>query len=210
MLKSVGYFLKSINIIKKIAISLIIAILTNQTFAATQLEEKLSEDIKTVMQSSVLDPLTPHLVFSDQKKADAWLSDMSNRLAKWVPDPFLRKRYLTIIQYEATRADLDPQLILSLITVESKFNKYAISSAGARGMMQVMPFWQIQIGNSNQSLFDVETNLRYGCTILRYYLQKEHGDMDKALARYNGSINQTWYPNLVHQAYDNYWTPAIS
>jgi len=180
----------------------------NAVVAATQVEEKLSLDVQTVMQSSVLDPITPHLVFKDPKKANAWLDDMSHRLTKWIPDQFLRKRYLTIIQYEATRAGLDPQLVLSLITVESRFNKYAISSAGARGMMQVMPFWQTQIGNTKQSLFDVPTNLRYGCTILRYYLQREHGDMDKALARYNGSVNQTWYPKLIHQAYDTYWTPT--
>lgn len=177
-------------------------------FAATQVEEKLSADVQITMQSSILDPITPHLVFKDPTQANAWLDDMSHRLSKWVPDPFLRKRYLTAIQYEAIRAGLDPQLVLSLITVESRFNKYAISSAGARGMMQVMPFWQTQIGTTHTSLFDVETNLRYGCTILRYYLQREHGDMDKALARYNGSVNQSWYPKLVHQAYNTYWTPA--
>lgn len=179
----------------------------NLAYGATQEQERLSPDVQAGLHSSIINPIQPHLVFNTDDEADAWMFDMSNRLKKWVPDDFLRKRYLTIIQYEASRAGIDPQMILAVITVESRFNKYALSSAGARGMMQVMPFWQTQIGTQNQSLFDTETNIRYGCTILRYYLQKENWNMDLALARYNGSKGQTWYPTLVKNAYYNYWKP---
>ncbi len=175
--------------------------------AATQTQEQLSNDVKVSLHRSIIAPIEPHLVFNSPDKADAWLKDMDNRLKKWVKDEYLRKGYLVAIQYEATRAGLDPQIVLSVITVESKFNNFAISSAGAIGLMQVMPFWQRQIGTSNQSLFNVQTNLRYGCTILRYYLQRENGNLQRALARYNGSVGKTWYPQLVMQAYNNYWTP---
>jgi Soluble lytic murein transglycosylase and related regulatory proteins (some contain LysM/invasin domains) len=120
----------------------------------------------------------------------------------------MRKRLLTTIQYESVRAGLDPQLVLSLITIESRFNKYAISSAGARGIMQVMPFWQRQIGAQDQDLLNVQTNIRFGCTILRHYLQLERGDMFMALGRYNGSRGQATYPNLVFGALNRYWQPA--
>jgi soluble lytic murein transglycosylase-like protein len=175
--------------------------------AATQERELLSPDMQTSMHSSIINPITPHLVFGDSEQAKAWLDDMSNRLKKWEPDEFLRKRYLTTIQYEAMRADLDPQIVLSVITIESKFNKYAISPAGARGLMQVMPFWQTLIGIKEHSLLDVQTNLRYGCTILRHYLKRENGNLIKALARYNGSVGKLGYPKLVMDAYNSYWQP---
>lgn len=171
-------------------------------------QEILAPDVQALLKSDILNPVRPHLVFNSEEQATAWLNDMSNRLKKWVPDEVLRKRYLTIIQYESVRAGLDPQLVLALITVESKFNKYAISSSGARGMMQIMPFWQAQIGTINQNLFDIQTNIRYGCTILRYYLHQENGDMSKALAAYNGSKGQVWYSQMVMHAYDTYWQNA--
>ena len=168
----------------------------------------LAPDVRAGLRSDILNPIEPHLVFDTPEQATAWIGDMSNRLKKWVPDESVRKHYLTIIQYEASRAGLDPQLILALITVESKFNKYAVSSKGARGMMQVMPFWQAQIGTSNQNLFDIETNIRYGCTILRYYWEHQGFDMSRALAAYNGSQGETWYPKLVMDAYYTYWQSA--
>lgn len=151
--------------------------------------------------------LRPHLIFSSPVKAHAWLNDMSHRLDKWLSDDYLKTGYLTIIQYEAKRAGLDPQLVLSLITVESNFNNFAISPMGARGLMQVMPAWLEQIGNSQHNLFNVQTNIRYGCTILRYFLQKEYGNLERALERYNGSLGSNWYPALVMQAYHTYWEP---
>jgi soluble lytic murein transglycosylase-like protein len=184
-----------------------LAFIFNTAFAATQVQEVLSANVQTALHDQVLNPIRPHLVFNTPDKAKAWLTDMSHRLNKWLNDDYLKTGYLTIIQYEATRAGLDPQIVLSIITVESKFNNFAISPVGAIGLMQIMPFWQYQIGTPNQNLFDVQTNLRYGCTILRYYIQKENGDLNQALARYNGSIGKTWYPELVMQAYNSYWKP---
>lgn len=186
---------------------LVIFLLMINFAIASQERVLLAPDVQLGMRSNIINPISPHLVFSNKDAAKAWLSDMSNRLKTWVPDDFLRTRYLTIIQYEATRAGLDPQLILSLITVESHFNKYAISGSGARGMMQVMPFWLSQIGTPDQDLFDLETNIRYGCTILRYYSQIEHGNIRNALARYNGSLGSNTYPDLVMSAYNRYWAP---
>ena len=192
----------------KIILFIILSLVAYNVFCAKQEKEILSPEVQIGLHASIINPVTPHLVFKNKDHANAWITDMSARLKKWMPDDFLRNRYLTIIQYEATRANLDPQLVLSIITVESKFNKYAISNAGARGMMQIMPFWLTQIGTTKQSLFDVHTNIRYGCTILRYYIQKEHGDITRALARYNGSYHQNWYPNKVYTAYNTYWKPA--
>lgn len=183
-------------------------------YAGNQQEEKLSADVQASLHSSIINPIQPHLVFSSEEKADAWLNDMSNRLKKVAPknplvqDDFMRNRLLVTIQYESVRAGLDPQLVLSVITVESRFNKYAISSAGAQGIMQVMPFWVRQIGAYDQDLLNVQTNIRFGCTILRHYMQLEHGDTFYALGRYNGSRGKPDYPNLVFNAYNRYWQPA--
>ncbi|MCC2645887.1 MAG: transglycosylase [Burkholderiales bacterium] len=179
----------------------------NLTYAATRVPEGLAADIQTGLDFETLNPIHPHLVFNDPDKAQAWLRDMSHRLDKWIKDDYLKTGYLTIIQYEAARANLDPQIVLSIITVESRFNNFVISSAGAVGLMQIMPFWQFWAGTPEHNLFNVQTNLRYGCSILRYYLQKENGNMEQALARYNGSIGKNWYPELVMQAYYNYWRP---
>ena len=187
----------------------------NNVIAGNQMQEKLAADVQASLHSSIINPIQPHLVFDTKAQADAWMNDMSARLKKWVPDDFLRKRYLTIIQYEAVRAGLDPQLVLSVITIEGKFNKYAIGTSGERGMMQVMPFWLRDIGSSDQNLFDVQTNIRYGCTILRYYMLRENGDTTRALARYNGALklpNYAGYPARVLAAYNKYWTltPYVS
>jgi len=112
---------------------------------------------------------------------------------------------LRSVHYEATRAGLDPQLVLGLMQVESGFRKYAVSSAGARGYMQVMPFWVKLIGRPDDKLFDLRTNLRYGCTILRHYLDIEKGDIYRALGRYNGSLGKPEYPNMVRAAWQNQW-----
>ena len=110
-----------------------------------------------------------------------------------------------MIQYEATRADLNPQMVLGLIEVESAFRQYAVSNVGAKGLMQVMPFWQRYIGNESHNLFDIRTNLRYGCTILRHYSNLENGNLHRALARYNGSLGSNRYPNAVIGAWLNRW-----
>jgi soluble lytic murein transglycosylase-like protein len=165
--------------------------------AGAQREEALSVSVASAMSRAITAENMPHLVFEDPRLGQAWLAEMSSRLVRKLPDPWVRERLLTAVQYEASRAGLDPQLVLALIQVESGFNKYAISGAGARGLMQVMPFWVRQIGEAQHNLFDLTTNLRYGCTILRHYLDIEHGNLARALGRYNGSLGQPQYPNAV-------------
>ena len=143
--------------------------------------------------------------FSDRFEAEVWLSDMSNRLERYIPEPDERIYFLKNVHYEAKRADLPPELVLSVIHVESLFNRWAISSVGAQGLMQVMPFWLKEIGHENDSLFDIKTNLRFGCTILRHYLDKEKGNLTRALARYNGSLGRFKYPNKVFTQLQNRW-----
>jgi soluble lytic murein transglycosylase-like protein len=125
--------------------------------------------------------------FHDEFDAEVWLLDMSRRLEKRVPDPNRRLELLKNVHLEAKRAKLAPELVLAVIDVESAFNQYAISHVGARGLMQVMPFWLKELGKPGDSLFRMQTNLRYGCTILRYYLDKEKGNLHAALKRYNGT-----------------------
>ncbi len=145
--------------------------------------------------------------FADRFDAEVWLMDMSQRLAKKVPDAKYRVALLKGVHREATHAGLKPELVLAVIEVESNFNRFAISTAGARGLMQVMPFWLKEIGRPGDSLFALETNLRYGCTILKYYLDKERGNLRAALARYNGSQGRDWYPARVNLAYEKRWFP---
>ena len=143
--------------------------------------------------------------FDDRFDAEVWLTDMSARLSRQVEDPRERLRILTRVHYEATRAELPPELVLAVIEVESNFDRYAISVAGALGLMQVMPFWRDEIGRPDDNLIHVETNLRYGCTILRYYLDKEQGDLRRALGRYNGSLGKRKYPNKVIDKLTTKW-----
>jgi soluble lytic murein transglycosylase-like protein len=130
---------------------------------------------------------------------------MSPRLQKKIPDSVARIEFLRTVHYEATRAGLDPQLVLAVIQVESNFRKYAVSTAGARGYMQVMPFWVGLIGAPEHNLFHLRTNLRYGCLILRHYLDIERGNLTRALGRYNGSLGKLWYPSLVQTAWKGAW-----
>jgi len=135
--------------------------------------------------------------FSDHFDAQVWLTDMSTRLTGQVADPGERIDILKRVHQEAARAELDPELVLAVIDVESNFDKYAISVAGARGLMQIMPFWLDEIGRPNDNLIHIGTNLRFGCTILKYYLEMEGGDLKRALGRYNGSLGKRTYPNKV-------------
>lgn len=173
--------------------------------AGAQREEPLSASVRAVMQKSVSDTAAPRLMFKSETEAYAWLAEMSHRLQTRIPDKEFRLSFLKTVHYEATRAGLDPQLVLGLIQVESGFDKYAVSSVGARGFMQVMPFWVSQIGTPEQDLFHLRVNLRYGCTILRHYLDIEKGDLYRALGRYNGSLGQAEYPNMVVGAWRRYW-----
>jgi hypothetical protein len=179
--------------------------------AGNQVEEALASNVQNSLHRSVSDYPAPRLVFPTDVEGWAWLADMSSRLASKMPDWPTRRDFLITVQYEATRAGLDPQLVLGLIQHESNFRKYAVSSAGARGFMQVMPFWVRQIGSSGHDLFTLRANLRYGCTILRYYLEIEQGDLYRALGRYNGSLGRGEYPNAVLASMNRYWrwTPAL-
>ena len=143
--------------------------------------------------------------FRDRFEAEVWLMDMAGRLKKKVPDAQQRLELLKLVHFEATRVNLPPELVLAVIDVESNFNSWAISVVGARGLMQIMPFWLQEIGRPHDNLFRPETNVRMGCTILRYYLDKERGDLTRALGRYNGSLGQTKYPNLVFNALRVRW-----
>ena len=143
--------------------------------------------------------------FHDRFDAQVWLLDMSNRLQRFVDDPKDRIELLKQVHYEARRVDIEPELVLAVIEVESRFDEFAISVSGARGLMQVMPFWLEEIGISDKNLFKVRTNLRMGCTILRYYLDMEPDDLGRALARYNGSLGTTVYANKVITALRSNW-----
>ena len=143
--------------------------------------------------------------FEDRFEAEVWLVDMSGRLQRFIKDDKRRLALLRAVHREATRAKLKPELVLSVIQVESYFDRYALSYVGARGLMQVMPFWKNEIGRPDDNLMDIDTNLRYGCTILSYYLKKEKGDLIRALARYNGSLGQTKYPEKVFRAWEKRW-----
>lgn len=145
--------------------------------------------------------------FDNRYAAEVWLMDMSRRLERKLPDPHYRMELLQRVHYEATRAGLQPELVLAVIEVESNFNRWAISSAGARGLMQIMPFWLNEIGRPDDNLFHLETNLRFGCTILRHYLDRSKGNLTEALARYNGSYGRYKYPELVYRALDRRWYP---
>ena len=144
-------------------------------------------------------------VFKDRYAGQVWLHDMSYRLRKKMPNKRARIILLKNVYLEAKRAGLAPELVLSVIEVESNFNRFAISRAGARGLMQIMPFWLKEIGRPGDNLFHIQTNLRYGCTILKYYLKREKGNYRRALARYNGSLGKRRYPDKIVNALTRRW-----
>lgn len=174
-------------------------------FAGAQKYEPLAASVQAALHAAVSDRRPPTSSFQTPMEAVNWLEDMSGRLAKRIPNQENRLEFLRAVHYEAKRAGLDPQLVLGLIQVESGFKKYAVSSAGARGYMQVMPFWVKLIGGRNDNLFHLRMNLRYGCTILKHYLDIEKGDLFRALGRYNGSLGRPEYPNAVRAAWERHW-----
>lgn len=181
--------------------------------AGQQQYEPLADSVRSAMSASLAGAVVVRASYeSDAHRAD-WLAQMSPRLPRrWIPDEALRIEFLETVRYESQRAGLDPALVLGLIQVESNFRRYAVSSAGARGLMQVMPFWSRLIGDGDESrLFDMRANLRYGCTILRHYLDIERGDLFRALGRYNGSLGRATYPEAVRRAWDRWrYQPATS
>jgi soluble lytic murein transglycosylase-like protein len=176
--------------------------------AGNQKEEALADSVRLALSNAIKDATPPTPSFrnpSDQARYQNWLETMSYRLKRKLPDEQTRKEFLATVWYEARRAGLDPGMVLGLIQVESAYRKYAVSIVGARGYMQVMPFWTNVIGDRNRrALFDMQTNLRYGCAILRMYLDMEAGNLFLALGRYNGSRGKAEYPNAVLAAWNNW------
>jgi soluble lytic murein transglycosylase-like protein len=182
------------------------ALFVGTALAGAQQYEVLSASVRATMASAVNDRASV-----DWKDMDTrvWVRAMTRRVMPHFKDEESARQFLALVRYEAMRAGLDPHLVLALIDVESKFRKYAVSKAGARGLMQVMPFWAEQLGGKTESLFQERTNLRYGCVILRHYLDRERGNLSNALARYNGSLGQPQYPNRVLRAWKDRWSLSI-
>ncbi len=169
--------------------------------AGNQKEEALADAVRVALSRAITDPRPPQLSFTSDTDRDEWhrwAAAMSVRLQSRMPDAMVRGEFLQTVWYEARRAGLEPSLVLGLVQVESGFRKYAISPVGARGYMQVMPFWTRVIGDGQPSkLFQMQANLRYGCSILRMYIDMEQGNLFLALGRYNGSRGKAEYPNAV-------------
>lgn len=163
-------------------------------------EEEIDQQLVALLKTTIAQADS----FEDRFDAEVWLMSKSSQLEKFITNGHDRLELLRKIHRAATRANLSPEVVLAVIQIESRFDPYAVSRAGAQGLMQVMPFWKREIGREDDNLIQVDTNLRYGCTILKYYLDMEKGDLTPALARYNGSYGKTWYPELVLVAWD-YW-----
>ena len=174
-------------------------------WAGAQKREPLSAAIQATLAKAVTDR---ERTLPDDHEARAWMRAMYDRVHRRVRDERIARDLLEMVRYEALRAGLDPRLVLAVIDVESGFRKYAVSSAGARGYMQVMPFWVREIGMPGQNLFHPRTNLRYGCVILRHYLRIEDGNLHNALGRYNGSLGRPEYPERVLRALRERWSPG--
>ena len=190
----------------KLWLALLLAVgVLHRADAGNQREEAIADAVRVALARAIADSRPPQLSFaSDTDKASwqSWFDAMSQRLHSRMPDALLRTEFLQTVWYESRRAGLDPAMVLGLIQVESGFRKYAISKAGARGYMQVMPFWTRVIGDGQPSrLFHMQSNLRYGCAILRMYIDMERGNLYLALGRYNGSRGKPDYPNAVRAAW---------
>jgi soluble lytic murein transglycosylase-like protein len=185
-----------------------VALASWQVQAGNQQYEPMTAAVKTALAAAIADNSPPDPKFSDIKEKVDWLATMSAKLPRrHKPEYQQRIEFLKTVRYEAQRAGLEPEMVLGLIEVESYFRRYAISSAGARGYMQVMPFWTKVIGDGDPGkLFDMRSNIRYGCSILRHYIDIEKGDLYRALGRYNGSLGKPEYPNLVLSAWKK-WNP---
>ena len=174
-------------------------------FAGAQAYVPLAASVRAALSKAVSDHAPRISAFKSKLDEVEWLTAMSRRLDLRVRDHKSRIALLKSVHYEASRAGLDPQLVLGLIQVESGFKKSAVSAAGARGFMQVMPFWVKLVGAKGDDLFDMRKNIRYGCIILRHYLDLEKGDLYRALGRYNGSLGRPEYPRAVEAAWKNQW-----
>jgi soluble lytic murein transglycosylase-like protein len=190
-----------------LVVTTVLALVPLAARAGAQAEEQLAPSVVAGLSKAIADAPVPS-GYANRADLQAWLAEMSRRIAHKLPDERERRELLATVHYEATRAGLDPQLVLGVIYHESGFKKYAISTAGARGFMQVMPFWVQQIGAPDQNLFNLRTNLRYGTVILRHYLNVESGDYYRALGRYNGSLGRPEYPSAVVAAMNRHFSYA--
>jgi len=172
--------------------------------AGAQVEEQLAPSVVMGLSKAISDRPVPN-DYVNRPDVWPWVKEMSPRIAHKVPDEAERRDLLATVYYESQRSGLDPQLVLAVIYHESGFKKFAFSSATARGYMQVMPFWVTLIGAPDQNLFNLRTNLRYGTVILRYYLDRENGDLYRALGRYNGSVGKPEYPVAVLAAMNRHF-----
>lgn len=198
------------SLISKMILSLAICLtlLPSTGFAKSQAvlqksasKQQVDQELKAALVQAVANADS----FTDEFDAQVWLVDMSARLKRYIKNPQKRLKLLRMIHQEATRAKISPELVISVIHVESAFNSYAVSYVGAQGLMQVMPFWKKELGRGDDNLINTATNLRYGCTILKHYLKREKGDWIRALARYNGSLGRTKYPEKVMNFWQKYW-----
>ena len=201
-----GFSKEKRNSLLRLSTGLVLLLIAEQTRAGGQLEEPLVDSVRTALSSAIHNHAPPIPEFADTEsrlKYLRWLGAMSERLKKKKPDWEVRKEFLQTVWYESKRAGLDVALVLGLVQVESNFRKFAVSPVGARGYMQVMPFWTRVLANDDavrgdaSKLFHMQTNLRFGCVILRHYLNIEKGDLFLALGRYNGSRGKAPYPNAV-------------
>lgn len=165
--------------------------------AHSEVDDELRQHLKQAITTSTS--------FSDRFDAEVWMVDMSSRLKRYIKDKSFRVEFLKHLHHSASKHKLPPEMVLALIQIESAFKPYAISSVGAQGYMQIMPFWRNEIGRPHDNLMDYKTNLNYGCAILAHYLKKEKGNWIRALARYNGSLGKTWYPEKVMNAWQKRW-----
>lgn len=186
----------------RIVLLVILTLFVSMTGASANASQpSVDQELKNALAKAVADADS----FDDEFEAQVWLVDMSARLKRYIKDPEERLQLLRMVHKEATRAKISPELVISVIHVESAFNSYAVSYVGAQGLMQVMPFWKKELGRKDDNLINTSTNLRYGCTILRHYLDREKGDWTRALARYNGSLGRTKYPEKVMNFWQKYW-----
>ena len=174
-------------------------------FCAPLWAQNLTNEVDPQLRALLQDAVNSADSFKDRFEAEVWLLDMSTRMRRFMPDEAERLHFLRKVHREARRAELKPDLVIAVIHAESLFDRFAISSVGAQGVMQIMPFWKNEIGRPDDNLMDLATNLRYGCTILRYYLDMENGNLRRALARYNGSLGSHRYPDRVTDYWYRFW-----
>lgn len=185
--------------VKKALSIIFLLFFSNSVYAVSQ--EHPDDELRKILSKAINSADS----FEDRFDAEVWLLDMSSRLKRRMPNTRKRLSFLKQVHYEASRAEIPAELVLSVIQIESNFDRFAISRVGARGMMQIMPFWLKEIGKPDDNLFHLRTNLRMGCTILKHYIDKEKGNLVRGLARYNGSLGSTRYSDKVLNVLAKRW-----